>query len=306
MLATLIAENFGSGPKPHRPELGNGTPRALTARPGLPTNDTVDDWDALLNAVKAGLRLAVVGNQRLAATSEPQVHDTASRVQASLLECVAALDQLHTTLKRELGRRRQLELEVFDVHAALARARAELAGTQARERHARHLALHDSLTSLPNRSFFRERLVHALTHVETRRPALAVLYLDLDGFKPINDTHGHDAGDELLRIVAARLNRAVRTDDIVSRLGGDEFACLLAGWLNREQLVRLAGKLFDAVSAPLKIGKLTLTVRPSIGIATYPADGVSAEALLRSADAAMYSAKRHRSCYAFFDQQLAR
>jgi diguanylate cyclase (GGDEF)-like protein len=157
---------------------------------------------------------------------------------------------------------------------------------------ARHLAFHGSLTSLPNRDFFRERLDHALAHAEPERQVLALLYFDVDGFKPINDAHGHDAGDELPRIVAARLTRAARAEDLVGRLGGDEFACLLGGLAGREHVV----------SAPIQIGKLELSVRPSIGIAMCTAHGVTAEALLKSADSAMYHAKRHQTGYAFFDQ----
>ena len=268
--------------------------------PGLPSVVASGDWDDLLNAVKARLRLTV--GEWLAATPEPQQHDTAGRFHASVLECVAALDKLHATLTHELGRCQQLERQVLDAQAALAQARAELVGTQAEEMRARHLALHDSLTSLPNRDFFRERLDHALAQAEPVRQVLALLYFDLDGFKPINDAHGHDAGDELLRIVAARLTRAVRAEDMVGRLGGDEFACLLGGLADREQLSQLACKLFDVVSAPIQIGKLELSVRPSIGIAMCPAHGVTAEALLKSADSAMYHAKRHQTGYAFFDQ----
>jgi diguanylate cyclase (GGDEF)-like protein len=107
------------------------------------------------------------------------------------------------------------------------------------------------------------------------------LYLDLDGFKLINDLHGHDAGDELLRIVGARLARVVRSGDMVNRLSGDEFACLLVDMPDREPLRRLACKLFESVSAPLKIGRLKVSMRPSIGIATCPRDGTSADPLLR-------------------------
>ncbi len=260
------------------------------------------DWDDLLNAVKTRLRETV--GEHLGASSEPHPSEAPGRVQSSVLECVSALDHLHATLTHELGRCRQLKMEVLSAQAALAQARTELVGTRAGEKRARHLALHDGLTSLPNRRFFRERLDKALIDVEPLRPALALLYLDLDGFKPINDTHGHDAGDELLKIVAARLSRVVRAGDMVSRLGGDEFACLLADSVDRRHLTHLASKVFDAVSAPLKIGKLKLTVRPSIGIAICPTDGDTTEALLKSADAAMYRAKRHQSGYAFFDRDV--
>ena len=269
--------------------------------PGLPTDIAIGDWDALFSAIKMKLRLTV--GERFAATPKPQRHDAADRVQASVLECVAALDHLQTTLTHELCRRQQLEREIVDAQTALARVRVELVGTQAGERRARHLALHDGLTSLPNRSFFRERLDYALAHAAPERQTLALLYLDLDGFKPINDAYGHDAGDELLKIVATRLTRAVRVEDMVSRLGGDEFACLLADVPSQQHLNHLVCKLFAAVSAPLNIGNLKLNVRPSIGIAMCPADGATAEALLKNADAAMYRAKRHQIGYAFFDER---
>jgi diguanylate cyclase (GGDEF)-like protein len=257
------------------------------------------DWDDLFSAVEARLRLTV--DVSPGAGAELQAHDSVVQVRASVLECVMELDHLHSTLKHVLGRTQRLELEVFDAQTALAQLRAELVGTQAGERRARHLALHDTLTSLPNGGYFRERLDHALARAEAPHHTLAVLYLDLDGFKPINDAHGHAAGDELLRIVAARLARAVRAEDMVSRLGGDEFACLLGGLPSRDQLSHLACKLFDAVSAPFQLGELKLSVRPSIGIAMCPADGTTSDALIKNADTAMYRAKRGQVGYAFFD-----
>ena len=197
-----------------------------TPPPGATPDIAVEDWADLLCAVKARLQLTV--GEQLAALPESQAQDTVDRVRATVLECVEALDQLHLAQTQELSRHQRLELDVFDARTALAQARAELVGTQVQERLARHLAQHDSLTSLPNRSFFRERLDQALIHAEPQRQALAVLYLDLDGFKPINDAYGHATGDELLKIVAARLNQSVRAEDMVSHLGGDEFACLLS------------------------------------------------------------------------------
>lgn len=206
-------------------------------------------------------------------------------------------------LRAMLGRQRDrlgwLEDELRSARRALAQAQAELAGTLASARHAHHLALHDSLTRLPNQRCFREHLAKALTQPPPEPGSVAVLYIDLDGFKAINDEHGHETGDELLRIVAARLGRATRAGDLVCRVGGDEFACLLTGAIHHEQLRHLACKLFDAVSAPLSIDTLQLTVSPSIGIATGPMPADSAQDLLKRADAAMYRAKRERSGYAF-------
>ena len=257
----------------------------------LPAADvSVPEWDILFDAV--GARLTSMAGASPAHT-----------LRVGLRECVEAMDRLHLSVAHERQRHRQLELELFDARAALAQARVELVGSRSEAQHARRRSLHDDLTLLPNRSFFGEWLEQTLVRSVPLQQPFAVLYLDLDGFKPINDTHGHAVGDELLRIVASRLANAVRAEDVVSRVGGDEFACLLTHLPGREQLGHLACKLFDAVAAPVKIGPHELTVCPSIGIAMCPADGDSAEALLRNADAAMYHAKRERSGYAFFDRR---
>jgi len=221
----------------------------------------------------------------------------------SAADCLAALARVQAELAQAQGRNRRLEREVREAQAALAKARAELVGTRAEGLLAQHQARHDGLTQLPNRSFFLERLDDAVSEGMLRRVPLALLYLDLDGFKPVNDAHGHDAGDELLRIVAARLSRVVRAEDMVSRLGGDEFGCLLAQLADRNQLGLMAAKLFTAVAAPVTIGGLELSVRPSIGIALCPTDGATSRELLRNADAAMYSAKQKGTGYAFFDRR---
>ena len=264
----------------------------------------MQDWNLLLDAVKDRLR-QVVG-----APSEPLpaagfTPDASRRVQSSVLECIDALDLLQMSLIHALGRRQFLEDAFRTAQAELLETRADLAGTQAGERQARHQSLHDGLTLLPNRRYFLEQLERAVACCDPGNPHLAILYLDLDGFKAINDLHGHEVGDELLRIVAARLGRVVRSEDMVSRLGGDEFACLRVGFGDRELLRQLAEKLFDAVAAPLQMGTLQLTVQPSVGIAIYPADGDRASALLRSADAAMVAAKRLRSRYAFCEPASA-
>jgi len=272
---------------------------ADTPPAGLRSGIVVEDWDTLFCAVTT--RLRSLAETRATEMPGPQPHDAACGFQDCVLQCAEALDQLHAELACQRAGQVRLEADVVAAQASLARALAELADTQAGELHARHLASHDALTALPNGSFLRERIDRSLARAASQRLSLAVLYLDLDGFKQINDTHGHDVGDEVLRIVAARLGRVVRAGDTVGRLGGDEFACLLANLPSLEQLSHLACKLFDAVSTPLQIGKLALSVRASIGIATFPTHGVTAAALLKSADAAMYRAKRERTGYAFFE-----
>ncbi len=262
---------------------------ATTAAPDGP--DVPEDRDLLFTAIAGRLRQCV----REAQAAPETVRD-------SLLDGAQALEQLQRALDAERDRALRIEAELQATRAALATTQGKLLGTQACERRALHQALHDGLTLLPNRSFFQTRLDDVLHEASHPAPSLAVLFIDLDGFKPINDRHGHATGDELLRIVAQRLSRSIRAGDMVCRLGGDEFACLLADPMGREQLSQLAAKLFDAVSAPLKVGELSLTVQPSIGIAVCPHDGNTAQALLERADTAMYHAKRRQLGYAFFDR----
>jgi diguanylate cyclase (GGDEF)-like protein len=201
--------------------------------------------------------------------------------------------------KFEDYRQSRLGRKITGLQRIVVQMREELRGAQEREKRARYMAFHDELTALPNRRFFRERLERALADVQEQPPRLAVIYLDLDGFKALNDAYGHDTGDRLLTLIAARLSHAVRAEDLVSRLGGDEYACLITGVSSRERLQLIASTLFKAVSTPFTIGTLALTVRPSIGIAVYPADGTTTDALLKAADTAMYHAKRTQSLCSF-------
>ena len=276
-----------------------GSPSRM-ALPALPSGATIADCDRLLIAVAAKLRdmadAPMPGSDPAPTAGDGELHRTA------VMECAVALEQAHMRLERHHRVRLQLEQALLDSRVAIAQTRDELAGTRASQDRARYLALHDGLTALPNRAFFIQQLRAAMAEAMQQRQPLAVLFLDLNGFKPINDTHGHATGDELLRIVAARLTRTVRARDMVSRLGGDEFACLLAGVPSREQLEHLVYKLRDAVQAPCRIGDITLTVGASVGIAVAPKDGDTADALLARADAAMYHAKRHHGGQSFFDQ----
>ncbi len=210
-------------------------------------------------------------------------------------------DQLAATLRLEGRRTERLGREIAALRAVVTELQGQLASVRAREEAAHFLALHDELTALPNRRYFRQQLDQALALATCVSPALAlaVVYLDLDGFKALNDTYGHDTGDAVLRIVAARLARSVRDGDFLTRLGGDEYACLIGGELTQDRLHQLANALFQAIAAPVQMGSLALAVRPSIGIALYPTDGTTAETLVRAADAAMYTAKRRKLRYAF-------
>jgi len=152
-------------------------------------------------------------------------------------------------------------------------------------------AYHDVLTNLPNRKLFTDRLTQSLSRARRSGKPLAVMFVDLDHFKSINDTLGHEAGDELLLEMAIRLRANVRDDDTVARLGGDEFTIILAELRQPEDAVNVAEKIIKAVQQPLTIAGTSIEVSASIGIALFPNDGSDAESLLRNADSAMYRAK---------------
>lgn len=154
-----------------------------------------------------------------------------------------------------------------------------------------YLAQHDSLTGLPNRVVFNDRLQQAMIAAERQRQRVAVLYLDLDRFKHINDTLGHSMGDDLLRTVAKRLCSCVRTSDTVSRQGGDEFVVLLPQVTAVQDAEVIANNILAALREPWEVDRHALVPMASIGVAIYPDDGVEAAALIRSADLAMYQAK---------------
>lgn len=166
-------------------------------------------------------------------------------------------------------------------------------------------AYHDPLTGLPNRLLFNDRLTHALTRAERDGGQVAVLFLDLDRFKHVNDSLGHPAGDALLRAVAQRLSQSGRKEDTVSRTGGDEFILLMEELRDPQDAAHLADKLLRVLAEPHVIQGHDLYVSSSIGISLYPRDGESAEVLVRNADTAMYQAKSAgRKTYSFYTQDL--
>ncbi len=154
------------------------------------------------------------------------------------------------------------------------------------------LLAHDPLTGLPNRRLLEVRIETTLQHANRNHHKAAVMYLDLDGFKAINDTYGHAYGDEVLKIVAQRLVNSARKDDTVARLGGDEFMVVLGEVHSLADAQGPAAKLVEAVSAPFFINDLTLQLSTSIGISIYPDDGETVETLISIADYALYEAKR--------------
>ncbi len=156
------------------------------------------------------------------------------------------------------------------------------------------LAYHDSLTSLANRQLLADRTEHALSHAKRHGFGAALLFLDIDRFKIINDTLGHEAGDEVLSFVAKKIKKVIRDDDTLARLGGDEFVILLENIESSQHAAQVASKIIEASSKPILIDSKRLSVTVSIGIAMFPQDGDTYQKLIKNADTAMYQAKNRR------------
>lgn len=170
----------------------------------------------------------------------------------------------------------------------------DISERKAEEQYLRHIAHHDALTNLPNRVLFHTKLEQAIVHAQRTTGIFAVLFLDLDNFKPINDQFGHDVGDKLLQEVAQRLSSSIRQIDTITRLGGDEFVILLEHLPNVEIVQQLQEKIFRAVTKPCTINGHLIHIGASIGSAVYPEDGADAKSLINHADQAMYLMKKSK------------
>lgn len=259
-----------------------------------------------------------------------KVLDQSEHIKDLVVEAAAELSSVNTVLKQELTEQTPLpgvenaiekseavEVKVQDASEKLSLVNLALK-TEVKKRHVleeqlaavteqgeadHHAAFHDVLTGLPNRALFNDRLEYGLAQAARHGWTLAVMFADLDDFKIINDTHGHDVGDSVLRIIAGRLKENSRSEDTVSRLGGDEFLCLLMEVGGEHEVSLIAQKIIQSIQMPCNVDKpgfeLSPTVKASVGIALFPKNGTTAQMLIESADKAMYEAKRTKSGYYF-------
>lgn len=171
---------------------------------------------------------------------------------------------------------------------------------------AMHMALHDSLTELPNRTFMNEQLKKIIIANKTKKTNAAVMFLDLDGFKAVNDTLGHDTGDKLLQAVAKRLENCIRQDDFVCRLGGDEFVMVFPNTGQLKTVEGIANKVLEVFKTPFSIENNMLNITTSIGISLSPENGKEVEVLIKNADMAMYKSKLYgKNRYEFYSEGLS-
>jgi diguanylate cyclase len=249
--------------------------------------DLVEECAAELSTVNDVLKQGLANTD-----SQPDVESALAKSEAvenKVHDAAEKLSVVNQALHGEIAERHQLE--------------HQLAAVTEQEELARHSAFHDALTGLPNRKLAADRLEHGLEQAKRHGRTLAVMFMDLNGFKIINDTHGHDAGDSVLRTVAERLRKNTRGDDTVSRLGGDEFLYLMMETQSEQDIRSIAEKIGNAIRAPFDVdapgGIINLCINASIGIAVFPKDGVDADMLVNNADKAMYRAKRDKAGYSF-------
>lgn len=212
------------------------------------------------------------------------------------------LKRVNIKLANEIAVRVGIEFELDTIKTDLAVVRDDLLQAQLTGRQAQQLALTDTLTGLPNRASFEQALNHGLVQAKRQGWGLALMFIDVDKFKSINDSHGHDVGDRVLLTVANRLKSFIRDGDMVSRWGGDEFVCLLLEVKHEDDVLRLASKLIHRVAQGVEVSGQTLHIKISVGIALCPSDGDTAELLIKHADKAMYKAKGTAQRVALFRQ----
>lgn len=171
-----------------------------------------------------------------------------------------------------------------------------------KDEHLKHLAFYDALTDLPNRTLLMERLEQKIVNCKRQQCSLAVMFLDLDGFKLINDTYGHNIGDELLKVISKRLLELVRQSDIVARLGGDEFVFVLNDPKEKDEVLHVAQRIISSINVPVELSGIELEIGASVGVSMFPDDGITSKDLIQKADQAMYASKASgRNSVHFFE-----
>jgi len=277
------------------PSTDSDRPQAKLSHKVAPLSRALDQSEQVQGKVEqAAVDLSVV-NEELKeeiavglplAKVESALHQSEA-IEVNVQEAAAQLIVVNDALVVEIVERHHLEDQLSESNAALSESRD-------REKESRHNALHDAITGLPNLTLFNDRLRNALALAERHTWRLAVMFIDLDNFKLINDARGHDVGDRVLQMVAQRLQTVIRGGDTVSRRSGDEFLFLMLEAKDESNAAALANRIGSNIAEAYEIDGVKLTMSASIGIALYPENGRSSEELLKHADAAMYAAKEQK------------
>lgn len=264
---------------------------AVNTKPGRLTQALNQSEQVRGKVEQAGVELssvnAVLKDEMAVATSRPVVAalNQSETIEINVQEAASELIAVNAALAVEIDERHHLEAQLAATAIALHESRAA-------ELKSRQSALHDAVTGLPNLTLFNDRLNTALAQAHRHGWRLAVMFIDLDDFKFINDEHGHQIGDRVLQIVARRLQTMVRSSDTLSRRSGDEFLFLMLEAKDKLTVASFAARIVTNICETCNIDGLKLNVSASVGLAIFPEDGRTAQALLERADVAMYDVKR--------------
>jgi diguanylate cyclase (GGDEF)-like protein len=249
--------------------------------------DMVEECADDLSSVNTVLKQELAGVDALPDVEQALVKS--GTVEAKVHEAAEELSVVNQALEAELREREMLE--------------NQLVAVREQEEAARHAAFHDPLTGLPNRVLFNDRLEHGIAQARRHGWTMAVMFVDLNDFKSINESYGHDVGDKVLEIISQRLRESTRADDTVSRHGGDEFLYLLMEIRDESDITMIVKKLIRTIEQPCDVNIRDLIISPivtaSVGISIFPKNAETADELIKSADKAMFRAKRGRLGYAF-------
>ena len=246
---------------------------------------------------------AEIAGDRAASLEDPELFD--SELYEMYRQRLEKHADAHSMFERELDRDRWLLVNEHRTEEGTVVLYTDISELKRREREIRHLAYHDVLTNLPNRMLFQERIEEALNRARERNTTAALMCLDLDNFKYVNDTLGHSAGDDLLKCVSTRLRSCLRDSDTIARLGGDEFGIVITDLPDAEYATSLAWRLSDAVNQPIDLNGQRVNMSVSIGIATATNGDTTSDRLLKDADLALYRAKADgRATFRFFEAEM--
>jgi diguanylate cyclase len=263
----------------------------------VPLSDVLDQSAEIREKVKdAADQLGVVNTvlkygQNLPVPPIKKVIAQNQEVEEKVVTAAEDLSQVNAKLAMEVSKGIDIELELIETRNELLEVREDLSKSQAKEKEALELALYDPLTQLPNRLLLEQNFNHGLLQSERHGWKTAILLIDLDKFKSINDSYGHDVGDKVLVMVAERLKASIRGEDTISRWAGDEFVCVLLDIHSESDAIAIANQMVNLIAQDWNSGKTSFSVAASIGIAMYPKDGKTTDILFKKADRAMYKSK---------------
>ncbi|WP_444997624.1 EAL domain-containing protein [Aliikangiella sp. IMCC44359] len=257
--------------------------------------ESVSDFDTVFNSIHPD------DQERTKAAIDEYLNGEQEHYEAQF----RIFDQAKQSWRWGLSRGRVVKRDVDGSPLCIAGTRKDISDLKDTESQLRHLANYDQLTQLPNRSLFQEHLTHAINFASRYNEKIALLFFDLDGFKLINDSLGHDVGDQLLQAVAKRLKKLLRETEYIARLGGDEFTIIMERVSSQENIIIALERLIRELSRPFELLGQKVMTTVSIGIAIYPEDGEKPSILLKHADIAMYEAKRNgKKQYCFFESKM--